>query len=292
MDLLQRLVELVAQIHDSLDLPSRLREAMLASQESIVVSFQNLVLVTKDPLYGGSFTSLPTIRSFEWAVQAIADTALVGVALWSGYRIMWAHGLHNRHTLRILLPRLLLAVVLVNFALPLLQLVIDANNVLCDSVTRATWAQVWSAVLADLRLDPGLPGLSVLTTGALFAGYLVLALAYVVRFALLVLLAILSPLAALFFVLQETQHYAREWAALFVSSLLMQPLQLLILAVGFGLDASGHWPIRHAFALAALFISFKVPGSLHSAASAGTHAASFANRQAADRARLIEKAAV
>ena len=101
-----------------------------------------------------------------------------------------------------------------------------------------------------------------------------------VRFALLVILTILGPAAALLFVLPETHRYAREWMAMFVTTLLMQPLQLLILVIGLGMEGDDTTVLRHGFALAALWMCFKVPGALHSAASVGTHAHGIAKHQA------------
>ena len=40
----------------------------------------------------------------------------------------------------------------------------------------------------------------------------------------------------------------------------MQPAQLFVLAIGFGLENGGHTPVHHLFALASLLIVFKVPG--------------------------------
>ena len=110
----------------------------------------------------------------------------------------------------------------------------------------------------------------------LFAGYAVLAIAYALRYSLLIVLAITAPLAALLFVLPDTHHYARKWGSLFVTTLLMQPLQLLILQVGLQLDlGTAAWnPGRHLFALATLLLAFKVPGALHATSTVGTHAIS------------------
>ena len=88
----------------------------------------------------------------------------------------------------------------------------------------------------------------------------------------------------------ETHHYAKEWGSLFVSALLMQPLQLLVLAVGFALDSYSMLPVRHLFALAAVFITFKVPGALHSASLAGSKAAGMARRQITHAAHAAMKA--
>jgi len=70
----------------------------------------------------------------------------------------------------------------------------------------------------------------------------------------------------------------------------MQPLQLLILAIGFGLDRYGHLPVRHVFALASVYIVFKVPGALHTASMLGGRAATFAKREAAHVIHGLAKA--
>src|SRR5260370_2132999 len=84
---------------------------------------------------------------------------------------MWGHGLGSLYTARILLPRLVMSVVLVNFALPLMQALIDASNV----VGRAVYAfgtiphmhDWWNAIV--LESIANLPQL--FTTGPLSAGY-------------------------------------------------------------------------------------------------------------------------
>jgi hypothetical protein len=70
----------------------------------------------------------------------------------------------------------------------------------------------------------------------------------------------------------------------------MQPLQLLILAIGFALDGYSTLPIRHVFALAAVFMTFKVPGALHSASMAGSRAFGFARRQVNHAVKAAMKA--
>ncbi len=290
-DYLRNLVDLVREIHDTLDLVAHLRDLAQQSGPLLTGAFLNLFATTGDPASGRAFVDSAAVHDFHPAVLAVANAGLVGVGVWSGYRMMWSHSLRNQHTLRILLPRLVLAVALVNFALPLLQYTVDASNTVSQVIGRDSVKLMGQAVLDDLVHDAALNWLSLVATGGLFAGYLVLALAYVTRYALLVILAILSPLAAMCFVLHETQHYAREWASLYVATLLMQPAQLLILAIGFRLDSSGGSPVRHLYGLAALLISFKVPGALHAASSAGTRAAGFAERQAVHLAHLVVRAA-
>jgi len=102
----------------------------------------------------------------------------------------------------------------------------------------------------------------VATTLILVLGYDVLAVAYVVRYTILIVLAISAPLAGLMFVLPDTLHLAKLWRKIFVTNLFMQPIQLFVIAIGFGLENTSISPLRHAFALAALLIVFKVPGAM------------------------------
>jgi hypothetical protein len=93
----------------------------------------------------------------------------------------------------------------------------------------------------------------------------VLAIAYLVRYTVLIFLAVTAPLAGLLFVLPDTLHIAKLWRKLFVTNLFMQPIQLFVLTIGFALDSTGHLPVRHLFALGALLVVFKVPGAMGNA---------------------------
>lgn len=284
LDPLQQLVELVRTIAQDLDpsqYPARLVQANLSS---VLEGLRLFVFATGDPLDPGRpFVQARPIRIFLPLTQAAADLALTVAVGWGFFRIIFAHGFRNQHTLRYLLPRTVLAVVLINFAGPLVQAGVDA----CNALTQAVLAADATDHLQALRTwftDLGAPGLQPLAVAALFVSYGLLALVYVVRFALLVVLTLLAPVAALLFVLPETHHYAREWGSLFVTTLLMQPLQLFVLQVGFALEASFEsnsvYPVRHLFALAAVLIAFKVPGALNSASRVGNRAASYAKREA------------
>lgn len=241
----------------------------------LALPLTGFLLSTTDVLGNGRpFTQASAISRFQPVAVAVADAALVAVVVWGGYHLMFAHGVRSLYTVRILLPRLLLAFGLANFSQPILQGAVDVNNAL-DSVVLGMGSGFDPATLLNGGRDLGSgPALSIIVTTALFCGYGVLGIAYTVRYSLLIVLAILAPLAALLSVLPDTHHYARKWGALFVSTLLMQPLQLLILQVGLQLEVatSPVNPLRHIFALATLLIAFKVPGALHTTSTTGTHA--------------------
>ena len=272
-------LQVLEAIRRALDLAGNVQAFVADNVQVVAAALRAFIFRTTNPVAPDSaFTTVGPIRSFTPLVQMASDSALTAVVTWAAFRMMWGRvTTRTQFVLRVMLPRVLLAAMLINFAVPLVQSAVDASNALSDSVMLATHDQI----LADARDfsagDP-LVGLQGVTMLVLFVSYAILAFAYVVRFALLVVLTILAPAAALLFVLPETQKYAREWSGLFVSTLLMQPLQLLLLAVGFALDGYSMLPIRHLFALAAVFMTFKVPGALHSASSAGTKAAGFARR--------------
>ena len=101
---------------------------------------------------------------------------------------------------------------------------------------------------------------------ALVVALVILVLTYVVRAALLEILVVLAPLAALCTVLPDTRGYAKMWLRLFMVTVFMQAVQLIVLrvatATGFG---AGDGLAGSLYALATLWIMLKVPGTMHAA---------------------------
>jgi len=226
------------------------------------------ILSTTDLESGGDFIRNSTIQRFEPQLQLVADAAMVLVALWASYRIMWGHGVTTQYSARILLPRLFMAAVLINFAMPLFQMAVAASNAICSTVQTFSTHDDLATFAASYNHNPNAGTWEIITTGALAGGYGVLAIAYLVRYALLVVLAITAPLAGLMFVLPETQHLAKAWSSHFTSNLFMQPAQLFVLSVGLALEHDGITPMHHLFALASLLIAFKIPGAIGGAEKA------------------------
>lgn len=238
------------------------------------------ILSTTDFETGGDFVSSATIMQFEPKVQLIANAGLVLIALWASYRIMWGHGLFTQYTARILLPRLFMAAVLINFALPLFQMGVTAANAVSHSVQSFAVTDDMTTFVDGLKRGDSSTGTwEIVTTAVLAGGYGVLAIAYLVRYAILIVLAITAPLAALLFMLPETNHLSKMWTSHFTTNLMMQPAQLFVLTIGFSLERDGITPVHHLFALASLLIVFKVPGAMgasekvaHKMQSTVTHA--------------------
>jgi hypothetical protein len=287
--ILQQVLRELQWIADALNPAVWVGNAMRTSSEGVVDTATRYLFSTGNREH--PFTADAAITSYAPMVRILADLCLVCVASWASYRVMWARGTRSLYSVRVLLPRLMLSAVLINFALPLFQAAVEVNNAACAVVGQVRGIDLL-AVLKDATNDLASgPQLTVLTGAALLIGYLMLAFAYIVRYALLVVLAITAPAAALLFVLPETHHLARQWTSLFVTTLFMQPLQLLILAVGLSLNLQTSWsPAKHAFALAALFIAFRVPGALHQSSMIGNKAFSGATRHATKLVHAVAKA--
>ena len=244
--------------------PNLVAAALLDDSLGLLINvWSNFILQTTDfENHGGPFVNNLTIQRFEPKVQLAADAALALLTLWAAYRIMWGHGLRSQYTARILLPRLMMAVVLINFSQSLFQMAVDASNTISATVHTYVSLDDLSTFAANFRHDPNAGVMEILTTAGLAAAYDVLAIVYLVRYAVLIVLAITAPIAGLFFMLPETNHISKMWASQFSTNLLMQPIQLFILSIGFALEKDGHTPVHHLFALASLLIVFKVPGAL------------------------------
>jgi hypothetical protein len=220
------------------------------------------ILRTTDFETGANFIDNVTIKRFEPTMQVVADAALALVVVWSSYRIIFGGSVRTKYAVRLLLPRLLMGTILINFALPLIQAAVLVSNTFCDAIQGFGTIPNWQTWWTNYALDQTQDLWQVVTTAALVLGYDVLAVTYLVRYAVLIVLAITAPLAGLLFTLPDTHHLAKLWTSLFLINLLMQPAQLFVLAIGFALENGGHTAVHHLFALAALLIVFKVPGAL------------------------------
>ena len=286
------LVRALRALTDLLDVGARLAALATAAAASVGEAWTRFIVTTVNANDGLDFTSDPVIAAYAPVARDLADAALVPIATWAFYRVMFGHGTYTQYTARILLPRLVVAVAAVNFALPVFQAAVDLDNQLCAVVigsfgTRFHFVDMVRGWAADALPAPGL---GPFITLALLIGFVLLAIVYVVRYALLVMLAILAPVAAVLMVIPETQHHAKTWMSLFFATLFMQPLQLFILAVALVMEAEDRSVIRHGFALAALWMCFKVPGALHTASSVGGHAQTIAKHHLAQLAKVAAKA--
>ncbi|HZK73878.1 MAG TPA: hypothetical protein VFD88_07755 [Clostridia bacterium] len=268
------LLEAIAQLNGVLSPlvhPGQIVETLLADSIGLLAKvWSGFILRTTDFETGGDFTANLTIRHFLPAVQLVADAGLVLAVVWAAYRIMWAGGVRSQYSARLLLPRLFIGTILINFALPLFQVAVQTSNTLCAAIqsfgtlpSRDTW---W----ASYTLGQTAGVWQIVTTGALVVAFDILSVLYLIRYAILIVLAITAPVAGLLFTLPDTHHMAKLWSSLFITNLLMQPAQLFVLAIGFALANGSHTLVHQLFLPASLLIVFKVPGVLGGAGKTAT----------------------
>ena len=289
---MSEVLALLRAIQAGLDVGARLESTLLDWVHAPLRGALHFIVDTTSAQSGGPFTSDQTIRAWEPLVEGVAEAALAVVVAWAFYRLMFAHGSFTQYTARILMPRFVVAFGVIHYSQPLLQGAVDLSNRLSAAVIGASLhSDLLRMVEQWAREASPEPGLGPVVALSLLTGFLLLSLVYTVRYALLVVLAILAPVAALLLVLPETKRYAHEWASLFLTTLLMQPLQLFVISIGLGLEEHGSSPLRHGFALAALWICFKVPGALRTASSVGSHAESMVHSRVAKLAKAATKLA-
>ena len=233
-------------------------------------------------------TDNPGLRRLNLGLVVACDLLLTAVMLVASLRAVFERvGWRARYSLKVMLPRLLLAIVLVHFSLPLLAMALDLDNALCAvalslgdalHVDGLPWSPVIGAP-AVARMSLGQDLFHAVFAVAVVIALVILVLAYVVRHALLCVLIVIAPLAAICTVLPDTRGHARGWMRLFSVTVLMQPVQLIVLRVAEVIDVdAGGGLAQSLYALATLFLMLKVPGALNVAAHLETKAETIGHR--------------
>lgn len=226
----------------------------------------SLNFVTRTPAEG-TYDS-PTVRSLYNFSRAIVNVALAVVVMWGGFNvIIKEHTRSPYHEAMELLPRVILAALAANLTIEFARMLIDINNALAAGVG-----------------DVGLPGYDQATPSQEGLALIFTAIAYgivaillvfqmLMRLALLAMLIVLGPIAALLWVLPQTQQWTRWWTDLFVITVFQQAIQVMVLALGTALmveltpGSVSNALLTMLLGLAVCWLTLKVPSLLRSARS-------------------------
>jgi hypothetical protein len=244
-------------------------ELVRSGSRDVTGLLDRYLLTTIDTARPGShpLTSDPTLVLLNHGVCKAADALLVLVVVALALRGVLDRSVVSRLDLRSALPRVLVAVVLMHASLTLAQMAIDLNNALSAFFSGlGGGATLWSHPLSAAALgSSSLAGdlFRVLVVLALVVVVALLGFLYVARMAVLEVLLVAAPLAALALILPATRGLALMWARLFATVLFMQAGQLLVLtaAAATGL-AAGSGLAADVYALAAIWVTLKVPAFL------------------------------
>ena len=203
----------------------------------------------------------------SWSVMAgIANSLLILFVLWAGYVTMYAGSFGGRsyQAARELLPRVFLGAIAINISGWFAKTLIDFNDALCaiPGHDLSTFTNLWPGGDPDL-------GKLLFALAFVIAAVLLIVQEFV-RLALIDLLIITAPLGLLCWIAPETQGWARLWSNTLVTVVIVQFLQLVVLALGASLMSYGGG--MQAFGglmsllvgVATLYAAFKVPALLRS----------------------------
>jgi hypothetical protein len=213
------------------------------------------------------------IKQYATATQVLADGLLAVVVLVSGYNVMLRPYLGATCAgTREVLPRLLLGAILINTAAWWCRLAIDANNAACGVFGAPNIADMVATILR-VTLDPThLSGLLMLLVATIMA--ILLLIQQLMRLALVDVLLILAPLAAVLWILPQSQTWGRLWGRLFIGTVFAQALQVLTLRLGFNLT-TGLPPLsvggllQPLLGIAVLALVLRIPGLMNGAGAGG-----------------------
>jgi len=200
----------------------------------------------------GSNTSSPTFAA--WSVMRnFANIAFVITFLIIIFSQLTGAGITN-YGVKKLLPRIIVAAILVNISYFVCQIAIDLSNIIGKSLSEiflgipmpdrpkgtvgfwsgGSWANTAGTILAGAgllsALWTSLSALIPVLVMAVFALVMVLFI-LVARQALIVLLVVISPLAFVAFLMPNTQQWYKKWQKALVSLLILYPLVALIYGV-------------------------------------------------------------
>src|SRR5437588_12308764 len=110
----------------------------------------------------------------------------------------------------------------------------------------------------------GQPLLQIVIRLAIAVMLVIVALTYVVRFALLAVVLGVVPRAAICMILPETKRYAQSWLRVFLLTVFMQFGQVLVLRfASLFADQVGARPVEALYGVAVLYLLIKVPGLMN-----------------------------
>jgi len=146
--------------------------------------------------------------------------------------LLWQTGLQvmaARSRLKALVPRLLFGMLLANGIVALVELLLRLNGALCTGLfNSAAVGGAMQQLLPGLQVREGV-NINLVLLVLYAIGSTMSAVVIILRLAVINLLTLLAPIAALFWIWPQTQHFFWNWLRELLTWVFCQPLQLLIL---------------------------------------------------------------
>lgn len=210
--------------------------------------------LSTNPTYiKGTGTDTPVYDA--WSVmRTFANIAFVIAFMIIVYSQLTSAGISN-YGVKKLLPRLIIAAILVNLSFIVCQIAVDVSNILGYSL-KTLFEGIGGLITPDGTLDPTAQddstagGMAIFIASLLVAGItlaftvsvpvllaivlalLMIALILVMRIALIITLTIISPLAFVAFLLPNTEQWFKKWYKMFFALLMVFPIISVVFGAG------------------------------------------------------------
>ena len=221
----------------------------------------------------------------------MAMSAMAAMLTYAFARSMFEHSFHAKYTLKAMLPRMLLVILLLTFGLAAMQQAVDLNNAAVDAIWTyngrvSADSNLWKLLVGNPETDVVLGVLMFLVAVLL----LLLLLTSVARNLLLLILVAGAPLAFICMLLPDLDSYTESWRKLFFTTLFTQVIQVLVLRVSLLLLFQDHGVLAAVHGLVALYLVLRVPSALHAASHAESKAMLYAKHAGHGAVKAIEHA--
>jgi hypothetical protein len=300
-------------------LASLLQQLIQDGHSAFAQMVDKYILGTGDFIGHGPLIKDPAVSQLYGATAKVAGILTVGVLVYGSLRGMTERSFRARYTLKALLPKVMVVVLLIQFGLPLIggamALNLAAGHAFWSATTSPTANRCEASLAAPdagvlpLGLPPELQARAgeqtdhvwcALTrldfSGNLILGFLlllvtvmliVLALVGVVRNVVLAVLTVCAPIAFLCLLLPETRAYTTAWRRAFLVTVFCQAVQVLTLRLALVLTFNDS-AVSALHGLVAMYLVLKVPSALHGASAAESKVLSYAKHLEHGLARAID----
>jgi hypothetical protein len=224
---------------------------------------------------GGAFTSNHALVRLYGITSGIARAVLALLLVYVAMRTMFEHGYRTRHSLKLMLPQLMLVTVLVQFGLPLIQGAVDLNNAVVERIgLRPVVEGGGMSAWADfLRVDPNGNLVLALLLAVAAVLLVIIGITSVARNVLLILLSASLPLAVLGVLVPEMDSLLDSWKRLFLTTVFSQVAEVMMMRIALLLSFSRDAGFIDAIhGLVAFYLVLKMPTALHAASHAESRA--------------------
>ena len=181
--------------------------------------------------------TLPQVRGIWSQNLAIVNTAYVLAIIAAGIVAMTHETIQVRYSIKDLLPRVVLGAVAANFSLTWCGMLLDTGNALTHAVAGQPLADTGSpGVIRDqlvaALVDPQVALLTLLVAGVATVLLFVLVFQWIIRFGVLLVLAVVGPFALAAYCLPQLDTAAGLWWRTLLGTLGTHLLQALTLYTG------------------------------------------------------------